>query len=273
MKKSQNLLIRTLTGTILIALVVGATIWSSYSFALLFGLIATLSIGEFQDLVHKKYDVSVKKITGILSTILLFITAYLHAAQHYGIRIYAFYILFFICSIWIELFRKTKNPIHNLAYFTLGQVYIAFPFAILNYIYFIDSTNPIIPLTMFISLWVNDSGAYIAGSLLGKHKFFERISPKKTWEGFIGGAIFSVLTAYLFSHLIPQVSFLEWLVYTEIVVLFGTFGDLTESMLKRTVDAKDSGKLMPGHGGLLDRFDSMLLLSPIVWMYLNLILS
>lgn len=273
MSKTKNLLLRTLTGTVFIILVMGAILWSVYTFVLLFATIAILSMVEFQNLVHNKHQVSVKKTTGILGTILLFSIAYLHASNQFGIEIYALYLLFFIASILVELFRKTTNPIHNLGYFALGQAYIAFPFATLNYIYFIDPTQPLILLTMFIALWVNDSGAYVAGSLFGKHKFFERISPKKTWEGFIGGAIFSVLTAYVFSLLIPQAPFWQWLIYTEIVVLLGTFGDLTESMLKRTVDAKDSGVLMPGHGGLLDRFDSMLLLSPIVWIYLNLILS
>jgi phosphatidate cytidylyltransferase len=117
-------------------------------------------------------------------------------------------------------------------------------------------------------MWSNDSGAYIVGSLLGKHKLFERISPKKTWEGFIGGALFTLLAAWIISKFLHELSLIHWLVVGTITFTCGTFGDLIESQLKRSANMKDSGKILPGHGGILDRFDSILFSAPIVFVYL-----
>jgi len=116
---------------------------------------------------------------------------------------------------------------------------------------------------------VNDTGAYLIGVTFGKHRLFERISPKKSWEGFVGGAIAAFVSGYVFSIYMPQISLINWIVFSEIIVIFGTFGDLMESMLKRTLEVKDSGNVIPGHGGLLDRFDSMLLAGPVVFIYLS----
>jgi phosphatidate cytidylyltransferase len=168
-----------------------------------------------------------------------------------------------------ELYLQKANPLNNWAYFILGQVLIALPFALLNYILFIDKWQPLILLSVFATIWINDTGAYLIGVTIGKHRLFERISPKKSWEGFIGGALAALLSGYVFSFLIPQISLINWFIFSEIIVIFGTFGDLMESLMKRTLDVKDSGNVIPGHGGLLDRFDSMLLAAPVVFIYLS----
>jgi phosphatidate cytidylyltransferase len=115
---------------------------------------------------------------------------------------------------------------------------------------------------------VNDTFAYLTGVTFGKHRLFERISPKKSWEGFVGGGLAALLSGYVFSLIIPEISLIQWLIFSEITVVFGTFGDLIESLIKRTVHVKDSGNIIPGHGGLLDRFDSMLLAAPSVFIFL-----
>ena len=179
--------------------------------------------------------------------------------------------MYSVVILFHKLYAKKNNPIHNWAYFILGQVFIALPFSLLNYIIFIKDFQPIILLAVFATIWVNDTGAYLVGVTFGKHRLFERISPKKSWEGFIGGVLFALLSGYTFSRFIPEISLLNWFIFSEIIVIFGTFGDLTESLLKRTLDVKDSGDVIPGHGGLLDRFDSMLLAAPAVYIFLSLL--
>jgi phosphatidate cytidylyltransferase len=151
----------------------------------------------------------------------------------------------------------------------MGQGFIALPFSLLSYIFFINGFQPLILLAVFVTIWVNDTGAYLVGVTLGKHRLFERISPKKSWEGFFGGAFFALISAYVFSLFIKDLSLIQWLIFSEIIVIFGTFGDLAESLLKRTLNMKDSGNVIPGHGGLLDRFDSMLLAAPAVYLFLS----
>jgi phosphatidate cytidylyltransferase len=168
-----------------------------------------------------------------------------------------------------ELFRRQENPIHNWAYFILGQVFIALPFSLLSFILFIDGYQPLVLLSVFVTIWVNDTGAYLVGVTFGKNRLFERISPKKSWEGFVGGALAALASGYVFSLLIPEISLLNWFIFSEIIVIFGTLGDLIESLLKRTIHVKDSGNVIPGHGGLLDRFDSMLLAAPVVFIFLS----
>ena len=155
-------------------------------------------------------------------------------------------------------------------------MYIALPFSLLNVLAFTAtpngqiSFNTLLPLSVFVFLWVNDTGAYCVGSLLGRHKLFPRISPGKSWEGCIGGAVFVLVVAYIISYYIDNgiLSTLQWLGLGLVVVVFGTWGDLVESLFKRTLGIKDSGNILPGHGGMLDRFDSSLLAIPAAVVYL-----
>lgn len=186
-----------------------------------------------------------------------------------------------------ELYRKADNPLNNLAFTMLSQLYIALPFSLLNLLAFripADQSSviyqPLLPLAVFVFIWLSDTGAYCVGSLLGKHRLFERISPKKSWEGSIGGAIFAVIAALIFSHCtripLPEAQTLtmntwHWVGLALIVVVFGTWGDLTESLIKRQLGIKDSGNILPGHGGMLDRFDSALMAIPASVLYLYIL--
>ena len=174
-----------------------------------------------------------------------------------------------------ELYLKKENPVLNWAFSMLSQLYIALPFALLSVLAFQNdvelgtvSYNPILPLSVFVFIWLSDTGAYCVGSLIGKHRLFERISPKKSWEGSIGGGAVSIASSFAFAHFFPFMNTFEWVGLALVVVIFGTWGDLTESLLKRQLHIKDSGNILPGHGGMLDRFDSALMAIPAAVVYL-----
>jgi phosphatidate cytidylyltransferase len=173
-----------------------------------------------------------------------------------------------------ELYRnKTlEMPFRNIAYTTIGVIYISVPFALLNFFVYPKELGytyePNILLSLLFFIWASDSGAYLIGSKFGKHRLFERISPKKSWEGFFGGLGAAILVAAILAQFWEQYSFFPLAIIAAITVIAGTFGDLIESMLKRSLGVKDSGNFMPGHGGLLDRFDSILIAIPMVYFIL-----
>lgn len=273
MSSFKNLLQRTLSGLIFISIVIVSILWHPYAFAVAFFVATFLGLHEFYKMTYKPETIEINIVVGTLGGLILFANSFLYAYGLASPMIYSSYAFYLILVFTAELFRKKANPINNWAYYFLGQIYVALPFSLLNYIIFIQGYQPWLLLAMFIVLWVNDSGAYLTGMLIGKHKMFERISPKKTWEGFVGGAFFALLSGYVFSRFITDISLWQWLVFAGLVVIFGTLGDLSESMLKRTENVKDAGKLIPGHGGILDRFDSMLPVVPVILIYLNLILN
>jgi phosphatidate cytidylyltransferase len=164
-----------------------------------------------------------------------------------------------------------------MAFTLLGIIYIALPLSLLN-CFFSPWAIPHKPdfaflLGYFVLLWLNDTGAYLMGKATGKHLLFQRISPKKTWEGIAGGFIAGLLAAWGLSRFFTQLSPVHWLIMAVLIILFGTFGDLVESMLKRSMQVKDSGNLLPGHGGVLDRFDGVLLSAPVVYIYIYMVLN
>ncbi len=268
-----NFVKRTLSGILFVAIIISSIMFNQYTFAVVFAVISAFTIHEFHKLTNNLVEINVNTWLGIGGGLFLFLSSYLYVSGILSHIVFAVYGLFIVLSLVYELFRKKNNPIHNWAYFILAQTFIALPFALLNFIIFIDNYQPILLLSVFVTIWVNDTGAYLVGVTFGKHRLFERISPKKSWEGFVGGAGFALLSGYIFSLFIPEISLLNWLILSEIVVVFGTFGDLIESLIKRTVHVKDSGNIIPGHGGLLDRFDSMLLAAPVVFIYLSIIFS
>jgi phosphatidate cytidylyltransferase len=272
----SNFLQRTLSGFFFVLIIVGSILLNSWSFAGVFAIITAWTVAEFHKLTNQQSGVNVMPLTGILGAAILFVTSFLFASGRIQYPGYSVYGIFIVLVLLAELYRKQENPIHNWAYFLTGQIVVALPFSLLNYIYFIDqhtggTGNPLLLIAVFVTIWVNDTGAYVFGITLGKHRMFERISPKKSWEGFIGGALTALASGYVFSLIIPEISLLSWLIFSEIVVIFGTLGDLLESLMKRTVHVKDSGDVIPGHGGLLDRFDSMLLVAPAIFIYLSFI--
>lgn len=276
----NNFIQRAITGVIFVGVLVGCILWDPISFTLLFALISALTIHEFGTIVSKQPDVEINKPICMLAGIFLFFGfAYLGVMprQTEVLIPYLFLILYLLVS---ELYLKKKNPLNNWAYAMMSQVYIALSFAMLNVLAYHSTGgsspynvqyNPILPLSIFIFTWINDTGAYCTGMLFGKHRLFERISPKKSWEGSIGGGIFSVIAAVIMAHFFPFMSLGVWIGLALTVVVFGTLGDLTESLLKRTLGIKDSGNILPGHGGMLDRFDSTLMAVPAAVVYLYII--
>ena len=273
----KNLIVRTITGVIFVAAIVTSFL-NPVAMAVLFALVTGLTIWEFTGLVNEHVeDTTINRVICTVAGVWFFLSMYgfccgiVHSAVFFA---YLFTIVYLFIS---ELYLKQKNPINNWAYTTLSQMYIALPFSLINVLAFMGDNegdihyNYVIPLSVFIFLWINDTVAYCAGSLLGKHKLFPRISPGKSWEGSIGGAVFVAIAAYIISQLSPataQLSPLEWIGLGLVVVVFGTWGDLVESLFKRTIGIKDSGNILPGHGGMLDRFDSSLMAIPAAAVYL-----
>ena len=179
-----------------------------------------------------------------------------------------------VLAIYIAaLFRKTAHPIQDVAYSLFGLLYAVIPFIFFIGLGFVQGTyEAYIPLGFLILLWTNDTGAYLAGRSFGRRKLFERISPNKTWEGFFGGVAMAVVGATILSYYFGILPIGIWIGMALIIGIFGTLGDLVESMLKRNVGVKDSGNILPGHGGLLDRFDGLLMAAPLVFLFLKNIL-
>ena len=274
----NNFIQRTITGIIFVAVLVGGILGGPVSFSILFALITALTIREFGTIVSKQDGVQINKSICMLAGVFLFFGfAYIGIApgQNEILIPYLFLIIYLMIA---ELYLKRKNPLHNIAYTMMSQIYIALPFAALNILAFHTSLtgsaseyNPILPLSIFVFTWINDTGAYCTGVLFGKHRLFERISPKKSWEGSIGGGVFSTIAAVIMAHFFPFMPLGVWIGLGLTVVVFGTWGDLTESLLKRTLGIKDSGNILPGHGGMLDRFDSTLMAVPASVIYLYVI--
>lgn len=173
-----------------------------------------------------------------------------------------------------ELYRKSETPFQNCAFTVFASVYVAMPFAFYLALGFVGATFSFtLPLALLLLIWANDTGAYLFGVTWGKHRLFERHSPKKSWEGFVGGLLTAFVAAWLLSTYFTNISLTHWLAIAVITGVFGTLGDLVESMLKRSLNIKDSGSFLPGHGGLLDRFDSLLFAAPLVYLYVQFVIN
>ena len=278
--KLKNLIVRAVTGVFFVtAMVLG--ILHPHALIALFAVITGLSIWEYTGLVNNSKGVKVNRfISTIIGVYFFLAVAGLRLTPVEGFVVFVPYILSILYLLISELYLKNENPINSWAYTMLGQMYIAMPFSMINVLAF-QQVEPgqvtfdyLLPLSIFIFLWTNDTGAYLCGSLLGKHKLFPRISPKKSWEGSIGGGILVLIVAGVIGYFANigatphMLSIPGWVGLGLVVVFFGTWGDLVESLLKRTLGVKDSGNILPGHGGMLDRFDSSLLAIPAAVVYL-----
>ncbi len=248
---------------------------------LLFALIAGLTMWEYTGLVNAIDGVRTNRLISTVAAVYFVIAVAGWRVGLVDFRAFVPYILTIVYLFVEELYLKQKNPVNDWAYTMLGQMYVALPLALVFFLAFqVDAMNNVsfqmlIPLCLFVFLWINDSGAYCTGSLIGRHKLFPRISPGKTWEGSVGGGLLVVIVAGVIGYIAngdnanPHLlSIAEWIGFGLVVVVFGTWGDLVESLFKRTLGIKDSGNILPGHGGMLDRFDSALLAIPASVIYL-----
>lgn len=270
----KNLLQRTLTGIVFVSIIIGCISWNKWSTAILFLFFSTLGTIEFYQIL-KKRELSNNSIYGPVVNVVIYSLMTLAFIDVIHFEYLFIGIPFLIVLVLMELFSKDDIPYQNISSTLFALFYITLPFSALNYLSFNSmiyekielSTNWSLLAGYFIILWTSDSMAYIVGRLIGKHKLFERISPGKTWEGFFGGVVFSVLAGYLFAYFTDS-SMLHWMIMGVIISVFGTLGDLSESLLKRSGDVKDSGTILPGHGGVLDRFDGILFSAPLILAYL-----
>ena len=275
----KNFIVRTITAVFFVAAIVSCFLRPE-AMILLFGLVTGLTIWEFTGLVNDREGVNVNQMISTVAGVYLFLAM---AGYNSGMTPAAVFIPYLVTLIYLmvaELYLKQPNPVNDWAYTMMSQLYIALPFSMLSVLAFQSDDMGIhytwtVPLSVFVFLWINDTGAYLCGSLLGKHKLFPRISPGKSWEGSIGGGILVILVAILVWYLSEQygenplgLSAIEWAGLGLTVVIFGTWGDLVESLFKRTLGIKDSGNILPGHGGMLDRFDSSLMAIPAAVVYL-----
>ena len=258
-------------------LVIGSVYLGQITYAILMGAILVGSLFEFYRLSLKS-RVRPQMFLGVGLGLLLFVSTFLHASGTVDLPImfYAFIPLSMGVFI-VELYRNHSRPFTNIAYTLLGIIYIAGPLSLMNYIGFTPTIGGAIYdfrliLGFFFLLWANDTGAYLVGMSIGKHRLFPRISPKKSWEGFFGGIAVSMGVGAVLAQFFNDYSLHVWIVMAVLISISGVFGDLIESMYKRSLQVKDSGNIMPGHGGFLDRFDAVFFASPIVFVYLQLIL-
>ena len=278
----KNFLIRAITGILFVAIVVTCFL-DPRAMVLLFALVTGLTVWEFTGLVNERENVLVNRfICTVAGVYFFFAVAYFCSAVYGGSAKSMVFIPYLVTIVYLlvaELYGKQPDPINNWAYTMLSQMYIALPFSLINVLAFTATPdgrimfNTILPLSVFVFLRVNDTGAYCVGSLLGRHKLFPRISPGKSWEGSIGGGLLVVALAWAYGWYESSqgMGFLnewQWAGLGLVVVIFGTWGDLVESLFKRTLGIKDSGNILPGHGGMLDRFDSSLLAIPAAVVYL-----
>lgn len=278
----SNFVKRTLTGALFLIVMIGGIMWNRFSMFFLFLLIAILGLNEFYVLIIKSGKAKPLRLPGLLVGLLIYtvITNYAFIGDP-NIPVLLYLSTLLSASLFIiELFHSSSTPFQNIALTLTGIIYIVVPLALwvkfsLPGLHLFDCGispyRPHILMGFFILLWTNDTSAYLTGITIGKHKLWERISPKKTWEGFIGGMIFTAGIAILISHYYSELSTPLWIITGIMVTVFGTMGDMVESALKRSLDIKDSGGLLPGHGGILDRFDGVFLSTPFVLAFIHLI--
>lgn len=275
----KKLLTRILVGVAFVAVMVTGTVLRPWALLLLVLLLTALAVEEFTHIVSAGCDLRVSRIVSVCSALLFPVATYFVCTLT-GVNVLLLYtpwlaaLLFFFI---FELGQSHSNPLGNMGLMALTQLYVVLPLSML----LVLALGPVsaqmagepfwlFPLATYVFLWLDDSGAYVFGSLFGRHQLAPKISPGKTWEGSAGGLLLTLAAAFAMWKLYPFFGIGKWLGMALVVVVFGTFGDLMESLMKRQLGLKDSGKLLPGHGGILDRIDSMLMAVPAVLIYLVL---
>ena len=280
--KMKNLITRSITGVIFVVAVVTCFLRPE-AMIFLFALVTGLTVWEYTGIVNNLENVAVNRFLSTVAAVYFFLAMAGFCSGIVPSAVFIPYLLTVVYMFISELYTKAPNPINNWAYTMLSQMYIALPFSMINVLAFRGAGDAVIynyllPLSIFIFLWTNDTGAYLSGSLFGKHKLFPRVSPGKSWEGSIGGGILVLAVAAFLGWYENSgihegtvelaMSIPQWMGLGLVVVFFGTLGDLVESLFKRTIGIKDSGNILPGHGGMLDRFDSSLMAIPAAVVYI-----
>lgn len=275
----KNFITRTITGILFVACIVVCFL-NPTAMSALFALVTGLTVWEFTGLVNNRPAVSVNRFISTVAAVYWFLAMVGFCSGLTPPTVFIPYLVTLVYLLIAELYTKAEDPVNDWAYTMMAQLYIAVPFSLLSVLAFRSTPAGVMytylmPLSVFVFLWINDSGAYCCGSLLGRHKLFPRISPGKSWEGSIGGFVFVAAAAALIWYLTDlygvndlQLNLWQWIGLGLVVAVFGTWGDLVESLFKRTLGIKDSGNILPGHGGMLDRFDSSLLAIPAAVVYL-----
>ena len=269
----NNFIKRLITAVLCLILIIGCLLLGRYTYFLISFAINLMALFEFYKIISDK-NIEPDRYLGITLGSVLYVLSFIISSGIFSNQLYMILIPGAVSVFIFELYRNKANPFINIAVTLLGIIYVSFPLSVLNYFVFSagntrEYTYGIL-LGYLILIWTNDTAAYFTGITIGKHMLFKRISPKKTWEGFIGGSLITIAVAWFASGLFNALNRTDMIVFAGIISLIGVAGDLTESMFKRSISVKDTGTLLPGHGGILDRIDSILLTSPLVFIYLEL---
>ncbi|MET3113086.1 phosphatidate cytidylyltransferase [Pedobacter sp. CG_S7] len=266
---------RAITAFFFTLVMLASIFFGAYTFTFFYLLLSLVALTEFYKLI-KTAGYKPQVGIGVVTSAVIFLVLASYFFLTFETR-YLLLLIPLIFSVFIsELYKKEASPFGDISYTFAGFIYVTIPFCFfysLGFVFSDEGYNFHLPLAFLLMLWASDTGAYLFGRKLGKTKLFERHSPKKSWEGFFGGVFTSVLVAFIISLFFKEISLAVWIGMAVLVVTFGTLGDLVESMLKRNLNVKDSGNILPGHGGILDRFDGLLIAAPIVFTYLYLVLN
>ena len=277
--KLSNLITRALSGAVFVAVITGSILLHPCAYAGVMLLVVVWAMLEYYDIVIRD-RVYAGRLGGVLTGAAIFTASFFYFQDNISGDVFLFFIPLLIFIFIRQLYSRDQNTFRAIAHTLTGVVYIALPFALCNGLVFpsgndgfLNPENKYVPdilLGFFILLWTNDTFAYLTGIMFGRHRLFERISPKKSWEGFIGGLVGTIALSLLVARMFPILPFYHWMAVAAITVIFGVYGDLIESLLKRNLKIKDSGRFLPGHGGILDRFDSVFIAAPMVYFYLKM---
>ena len=275
--KLKDIGTRAVAGTLYILFILLGVLGGRFSFVIIFGSILGISLFEFYRMMEKDTSHAISKIFNIVMGVVIFFSVFLYLEEISTIALPISVLLYLLILISSAIFIKRQDILHGIIYSGFGQMYITMPMSLLLFMsYFFPGESsgvgyhyaPV--LAIFVFIWVNDTAAYFFGSLLGKRKLMEHISPKKSVEGFVAGILFTVIASIIFARIYQDYSVVFWIGSGVVVAIFGTMGDLFESLIKRTSDVKDSGNLIPGHGGILDRIDSLLIAIPAIYLYFTI---
>lgn len=272
----KDIYTRTLTGIVFLITVIGSILLDPLAFFIVFSLFSFVGLKEFYKLANLSFSGTDSRATleYYIFGMLIYAVIGLVGLGFIDIRYSSIIFVIFFLQIAIELFRKKDPQWKNIAIMITGYIYISVPMGLMNSLFYfgaVDEPRVGILIGMFVLVWTSDIFAYLTGSMFGKHKLMERVSPKKTWEGSVGGLLAAFIAAYILSIFVNQLNIVEWMALALLIVVGGTLGDLSESLLKRNAGVKDSGTLFPGHGGVLDRFDAVFFATPIVFIYINML--